>query len=153
MTPEQAVKAILDEYEAGKHKPHTIQHTPECKADQAKYEEAVALYVARWPNYCRKCDGRGGTYYQYDPSPAGISLSPGYMTDFDPCPDCMEHGKCPRCGNIVWTDDDFDGDPVTCHVCGWNEESPDAAPEPPECECWDIERREFEFNCQDDVEF
>jgi hypothetical protein len=160
MNAHQAVKEILAEYEAGKHKPCTVQHTTECDERQAQYEQDIALYVAKWPNYCQKCGGAGYIYYEYDPSPAGVSLSPGTMTDADPCECCLERGTCPRCGTRdVWTDDDFEfSEYVICPECGWNEEKPDIAPEQPECWCWEqdaieAERQIYEMSCIDDVSF
>ena len=117
-----------------------IPCTDECKARQAQWEKEIAAYTAKWPHYCRTCNGAGGHWYEYDPSPAGVSLAPGTMTDYDPCPDCIEHGKCPRCANEVWTEEDWDdGGPVTCPECGWKEDEPEiyAAPERPECFCWE----------------
>ena len=145
MDAQQAVKEILDEYEAGKRKPHTVQHTPDCDEQQARYEQDIAAYVSKWPDYCQKCGGAGYTYYEYDPSPAGVALSPGTMTDADPCPDCIEKGKCPRCGKVVFSIEDWDdGEPVICPECGWNEEKPDIAPEQPECWCWEQDAIEAE---------
>ena len=116
-----------------------VECTDQCKAQQARWKIVTAEYETAWPSYCRKCDGQGGHGYYYDPSPAGVSLSSGQMFDYDPCPECVEKGICPRCGNQVWTEDDFGSDLVTCSACGWKEEDPDAAPEQPECWCWEIE--------------
>ena len=107
-----------------------MQHTPECAAAQAANIAAQDAWRARWPNACKSCQGAGGKAFRYDPSPAGIGLSPGYMWDFDPCPAC--EGRCPRCGQPAPHDAD-----VPCPACGWNygKGKDDACPEPIE-ECW-----------------
>ncbi len=108
-------------------------HTQFCNDRQAKYKAAIAEYELAHPNYCRKCGGVGGFYTSYDPSPPGVSLSPGYMLDYDPCSECVEQGKCPVCGQETLNDD---GD--KCSSCGWNceDDQKTAAPVEPDCECW-----------------
>ncbi len=114
--------------------------TPECIEQQRTWRIALHEYVTKWPQHCKSCDGWGYHWYEYDPSPAGIALSHGTMTDCDPCADCIEQGKCPRCGKEVWTEDDFNpDDPVVCLECGWKEDDPDVAPEQPECYCWELD--------------
>lgn len=73
--------------------PKEIVHTDICKALQAERYQ----YAQRWPNYCHHCEGEGIRTYSFDPSPAGVSLSPGVMYDSDPCPKCLEESRCPRC--------------------------------------------------------
>ncbi len=89
-----------------------------------KYQKALAEWQAKWPNACKKCGGWGGHTYKYDPSPAGVSLSPGCMTDFDPCeaPGCISEGNCARCGKpalstIPGVCEEGEG---PCKECGWN---------------------------------
>lgn len=76
-------------------------HTYSCLLSQARYEAERKLYERVWPNYCHECGGMGGFWTEYDPSPAGISLSPGTMRDFDPCecvsPQGITRARCPRC--------------------------------------------------------
>jgi len=114
------------------------EHTDQCKKQHVDLQVERARYAAKWPNYCRKCHGEGFTWYTYDPSPAGVSLSPGSMEDCDPCPDCIEKGLCPRCGQKVWDgiDDWENNEPVMCPLCGWDESEPDSMPPEPECYCW-----------------
>lgn len=107
-----------------------IKHTRFCKEQFAKHDKIVAEYQKRWPNYCRSCNGWGGTYSQYDPSPAGVSLSPGYILEFDTCPSCLEEGVCPRCGetsSLIELDVE-DGDDIHCPECGWRSD----------CNCHDM---------------
>lgn len=134
MNAQQAVKEILAEYEAGKRKPCTIEHTAECDADERKWREALHEYVIKWPRHCQVCDGTGNTEYWEDVIGEPWSSSQPF---YEPCDDCLAVGKCPRCGTEVWTEDDFDGEPVTCPACNWSEENPDAAPYQPECFCWE----------------
>jgi hypothetical protein len=83
----------------------TEYHTKSCIELGISLACARAAYAEQWPNYCRTCEGYGGFVSTYDPSPAGVSLSPGWMEDFDPCT-CQTDGdwweaKCPRCG-VPW---------------------------------------------------
>jgi hypothetical protein len=118
-----------------------VEHFDDCVKAFAQYEKEKAEFERMFPNYCRACGGWGGHSYRYDPSPAGVSLSRGYMEDWDPCAECVEKGKCPHCaGEIV--DRSGDGD-WACPKCGWSEvpKSPvgqilaNGLPEEPECWC------------------
>lgn len=95
-----------------------FRHDAACHAATADAEVARGLYRARWPNHCRSCNGWGGRVTEYDPSPPGVSLGPGTMMDFDPCPDCYAHFTCPRCTLREAWPDDSDGD-GPCRRCGW----------------------------------
>jgi hypothetical protein len=109
------------------------------------YEKAVADYIEQWPDYCEECSGWGGRMGYYDPSPAGVSLSAGGFADFDPCPSCMEEGKCPRCGqesDMLDPDDpEWGGEDFICPECSWAERRSEGipldGPYPTECDCWD----------------
>ncbi len=114
-----------------------FEHTEGCKQTHEEHLARRGAYISLWSNYCRTCCGAGNTCWTEDPSPAGISLSSGSLVFCDPCPDCLERGICPRCGQQVWDSNDFTGDPVACPECGWREESPDCLPPEPECRCWD----------------
>jgi hypothetical protein len=69
-------------------------HTAECDAEAAKSKAAVVAFYEKWPKAHKGCKAVGGFYSTYDPSPAGVALSPGRMTDYDPCEECEE--KCFR---------------------------------------------------------
>jgi len=120
----------------------TDEHTELCKQQHTRSSIERARYVARWPEYCIYCEGEGKMCYTYDPSPPGVSLSPGYMEDCDPCSECLGQGICPRCGKEVWDYEDWDyedysnDDPLTCPLCGWRESNPDCLPAEAECLCW-----------------
>ena len=149
MDAQQAVNEILDEYEAGKRKPYTVQHTADCDERQARYEQDIAAYVAKWPDYCQKCGGAGGFNY-----PSSYHEPP----DYELC-ECLEQDICPRCGKrtIVWLvthswEQLADlpqgyGDTPFCCSCGWIdgfENSTPPAPEPHECWCWEQDAIEAE---------
>lgn len=78
---------------------------------------------------------------RWDPSPAGVSLSAGTMEEFEPCPDCADKFRCPRCGerSFFETIDDVevgidDFNDAKCHNCGWTIEDGGLIEEP-ECIC------------------
>ena len=83
-------------------------------------QEAAELdaYAAKWPGVCRKCNGYGYMESRYDPSPAGVSLAPGYMVEAEPCEACVCEGHCPRCG-APWPDDGDDEYVGPCASCGF----------------------------------
>ena len=84
------------------------------------YQEQ-AVWAKRWPKHCPECEGRGGTVTKFDPSPAGVSLSPGWMVEFDLCPacQCSDPVTCPRCGVEIDDWQVFQEDEMPCPHCGW----------------------------------
>ena len=70
----------------------------ECDRKITAYETAVRCFEERHPKYCRRCGGAGVKTESYDPSPAGVSLSPGSMTEDVACPECAEKNLCSLCG-------------------------------------------------------
>lgn len=110
-----------------------MEHSQECRDRFEEYNRQVAEYFYSWPHHCKHCRGWGGFYSQYDPSPSGVSLSAGYMVDFDPCEKCCENGICPRCGRLLDEYEEFD-DP--CPHCGFEfDGSTDGEPVDVECYC------------------
>lgn len=76
---------------------------------------------------CTRCNGTGWLFYEDSPSPAGVSLAPGAMSFADPCPDCLEQGICPACGNPLGEPYNDDND-CRCE-CGYDSEAAcDAGP-------------------------
>lgn len=113
------------------------RHSLLCITNTAEYEKAQAEFETAWPSYCRECGAKGYNWYDYDPSPAGVGLGSGYMTDCDACPACVENDICPRCGQSTLSEEwEY------CLECGWNYEKdkddqgrPNFAPEPWYCNC------------------
>lgn len=99
-----------------------IEHSPRCEKLRVLHERLRSAFALKWPNYCTTCNGLGGRIYFFDPSPAGVSLGAGWMEDFDPCPDCLEQGICPRCGA---ESDSFFEEACVCTSCGWDSEQAD----------------------------
>ncbi len=120
----------------------TMEHFPDCVEAFESYEKMKKKFEEKFPLYCRSCHGWSGKVIRYDPSPPGISLAPGYMEDFELCPDCTEKGLCPRCTAALVEDAGEYSDPFRCPVCGWTD-NPDkesvekcsGLPEQPECWC------------------
>lgn len=111
-------------------------HTEGCKEARKRYDREVKQYQTKWPNHCKKCNGWGGFYVRYDPSPAGISLGSGYMTDFDLCLECLEKDVCPRCGKGIKVMEGEYFDTFRCENCGFEEGKTYGLPEEPECFCY-----------------
>lgn len=125
-----------------------FSHTEKCKKFTALRQEVHDSWIARFPNYCKTCNS------------TGVITSPGDLVDYgstrvhlpddvDPCEDCTEQGKCPRCGEVVSYTDDFDK-PAPCPHCGfkWGEDPDDFMPWLVEdCGCLDdwLDKREQEI--------
>ena len=120
-----------------------MKHNEWCIAQQEKYKSAKADFEEMWPKYCKHCGGYGYFMYAYDPSPAGVSLSPGYMIDVDICPECegADEPKCSLCGVSFpfggFTEkqaEEVDGDMVGTKTCGCPINA--GMPVEHECVCW-----------------
>ena len=79
---------------------------------------------------CKACGGKGYVEYWDDPSPAGVSLSPGGMMFTESCPECTKDDVCPQCGHkgsdeypIARAKDEFDCY-YTCDRCGYVDRCP-----------------------------
>jgi len=111
-------------------------HSYACIYSGSRGEFRRWAWMQKWPNACPVCEANGVTR----------SLD-------DPCPNCLERGFCPRCGEAAWLKEDFDKavhsvDGVTCPFCEWNEVEalePGATkkglvmPYGWECYCWENE--------------
>lgn len=101
-----------------------VEHTDNCNRRHA----AKLAYDAKYPNSCRKCQGMGFISW-----PA-TRMDPG---DSEPCADCMDEGKCPRCGaqhDENWNMDETLTD--VCTECGWDPQSGDCRPDD-DCNCFE----------------
>ena len=115
-----------------------MTHSKECMDNFDAWQKEMDAYNEQWENHCGECSGWGGRYYSYDPSPAGVGLSPGSFTDFDTCPHCIDLGHCPRC-SAAWNPlqpNPLEDDEAACPNCGWTVNTP-GAPESPECFCYE----------------
>jgi len=80
--------------------------------EQEAIREATETFYAEYPNACRECGGRG--FAETQPT----RVDPGSL---DPCPDCLDQGFCPLCGNDKLDDVSFGDNDRYCRVCGWCE--------------------------------
>lgn len=99
-----------------------MEHTPECEQAQKQREAEIELWEANWPNYCKNCDAWGG--FASTENVAGRWESTCLMSTWDDCELCIEQGKCPRCGQSLFPDDEegFDkwvSEQAACPFCGW----------------------------------
>ena len=67
---------------------------------------------------CARCNGTGQITYRDDPSAAGVSLSPGYMTYVEAC-SCLERNECPACSKRKLIHPQRHPDDLICLACGW----------------------------------
>ena len=97
-------------------------------------------YMGAWPTHCADCGGWGLHTETYDPSPAGVSLGAGTVTDIALCLKCLEEETCPRCcEEAPWIDGVGSH---CCTRCGFVEGETEGLPPVPqlaECDCWSIE--------------
>ena len=118
------------------------QHTKECKRLNKQARKQTIAYDNQYPNHCHTCNGYGGFWSRYDPSPSGVSLSSGSMEEFDVCPDCVKKGKCPRCGQVLVPKENGDI-PDTCSHCQFDFNKPIGRPQDyVGCDC-DIDEEEY----------
>lgn len=125
-------------------KPQKWVHSLTCTSHTQLALTALAAWDEQYPYACTSCHG-WGVYAYSDSVPYGSSNVS--MPGEEPCPGCLEQGKCPRCGEeILITEEQletFFDERQTCSECGWDWGSPnhtdDTQPEVPECYCWEVE--------------
>lgn len=99
------------------------------EADEAKDEHMMHLrrldqrnaYIAKWPNYCRQCDGAGShTFYESVPY-GSTNVSMPVHEYCEGCTASQAEGpqKCARCGALALKEDGSG----PCSECGWNYDS------------------------------
>ena len=122
------VAALIEEMREGTDRTR-VKHSEQCIKDTLAY----LLWQAQHPNHCtgKGCHGAG----VIDISDSSVGL---YGTE--PCPSCVEQGKCPWCGkqtlNTVY---DWDDDAkLSCRSCGWHT---GAGVPQLECWCWEAQER------------
>jgi RecJ-like exonuclease len=110
---------------------NTDDHATACQQTTQQYNTIVKAFIDSYPNYCRACGGYGAFYSQYDPSPAGGSLSAGWLDMVDLCTVCEgaeELPQCSLCGQIMTEDGE--------RLCTCPAET--GIPSPPECWCREV---------------
>jgi len=111
-----------------------VKHTDYCKEKTAQYGKDMAAFVAKYPNYCKRCGGEGVIHYPENQSPLGSGMV--WMEDLTDACDCItEEGRCPLCATPFEEDDE---DCEKCLHCEWHWELGLTAPYY-ECECWRVE--------------
>ena len=98
------------------------------------YDDCAHALWRAWktthPHSCDRCQATGYLESTENGAPHGAGYWP--MPVSDPCPNCLEQGKCPRCAAELPACDDPDEE--HCLVCGWNVTS-DPAPANGPCLC------------------
>jgi hypothetical protein len=116
-------------------------HTTKCKEAQHRYEQELAAFEHKYPDYCRMCGGTGVVSNTENLAPFGEG--PWMCTSEEACDAC--EGRCPRCGHPVPNDDkeseSFLNGERACEQCGFvlGDSKQESAPNQPECLCWLIE--------------
>lgn len=124
-------------------------HSQACIEYTERLTKANAEYESKHPNYCRSCSATGMVTW-YESVPYGMGSTSMPMGDI--CETCLGKNKCPRCGEVVWTDDDVnEADKLVCPKCGWNDEEPGCPPLPDgycSCEAEEEDRlaREYDWS-------
>lgn len=65
-------------------------HKYDCERKFLESKAAREAWETKWPKYCRKCHGLGGFHhssYRWDEPDSD-----------EACSECVEKGRCPRCG-------------------------------------------------------
>jgi hypothetical protein len=119
-------------------------HTAKCKAAQHRYEQELAAFEHKYPDYCRACGGTGVVRNTENLAPFGEG--PWMYTSEEACGAC--EGHCPRCGHPAPSDDkaserseSFLNRERACKQCGFvlGDSKQESAPRQPECLCWLME--------------
>lgn len=122
-----------------------MQHTESCLKYQARLKRAHDEYVAKWPKYCTSCGGFGEVHWYENASPLGSGEN-WPMECGDVCEVCSGDGKCPRCGEQAWNNDELETWDTPCPHCGWKP-GDDGCPDLWDgmCGCYEEQAEEF-FN-------
>jgi len=110
-----------------------MEHKSECVELHKTFADIKAKWLQQYPNHCQQCRGYGGSESRYDPSPSGVSLGSGFMSDFDTCTLCTDKGICSLCAGKI------DEDGVCVAGCDVGRDHPGDGPE---CVCWELQALE-----------
>lgn len=109
-----------------------MSHSIECRKQRAEWEALYEAYSHKWPNYCRHCGATGVVSWMENHGPWGEC----WLEQMQDVCSCMDSLQCPRCGQVVWTEEDFEKDHMICPKCGWHDDDPETwAPVEPDCLC------------------
>jgi hypothetical protein len=108
-----------------------MNHSDSCKRFTEEYRQTVTTFTLQHPDHCGACGGWGMVTTTGCSVPYG-STNVNLPDDTDPCPACVEQGRCPWCWKESLSQDD-----TLCLECGWEDGKSEGLPEPYECECWD----------------
>lgn len=119
------------------------EHSEECLRHFGHWYLYMQEFERTYPGYCRKCGGVGLFQTVENGAPHGAGYWPMPMTEL--CEDCLEAGKCPRCGAVLDNEDgtsesyeEFLDGYSPCPKCGFvvGDYQQDVALQEPECLCW-----------------
>lgn len=107
-------------------------HSQKCLDTQKEYDLRLKTFNEKYPKCCNGCNGYGSvTWYERIDEYGGMDMS-------ESC-GCVIEGKCPLCGEQVFTEEDLETD-LSCSICGWSEKT-NRIVRPPvfeyPCECQD----------------
>lgn len=118
-----------------------MNHNKACMELAAARQEQRDLWLSRWPNHCKGCEGAGGHGFT---EMHGFRHGSGEPM-WDVC-ECLEHGNCPRCGTAAFNGEVDDALDRPCFNCGWSQgcdgfEAECSAPPPWDCPgCLEVTR-------------
>jgi len=120
-------------------------HTEECIRKYGAAEQRREDYRRRYPDYCKACGGSGVVSWTENGAPYGAGFWAMEMSDC--CDHCSGQGKCPGCGQPVFSEQDLenmDGSgKLYCEQCGWVDDGEHSIST--EWDCWGYCRYEEEL--------
>lgn len=129
-------------------------HTEKCLEFQKRLEDKLKEFDLKYPNCCKTCGGSGEIHYRENQSPIG-SGERWMMDEVDICPECIENGICPLCGEeFNWQGKEWDLDFSFCKKCGYDSRNEHPIIRPWEwdgdCNCENIWLKEHNHYTEDD---
>jgi len=83
-----------------------------CQDEEVMRSVERSVFLSKHPKGCVECMGTGY-----------VTLNRGTETEtFEPCPDCVEQGLCPMCGEKMGWHGRY-VDVWACSACGWKDPS------------------------------
>lgn len=121
------------------------EHSQQCLNKHAELKGIRDAYLVKYPNACLSCDATGQiSWYE------SVDKYGGYWMG-DICGKCVEQGKCPQCGEMVWNIDELDDvlNLLHCPKCNWSQTKHEGIPPDPNdvlypCQCMADEEKKWE---------